>query len=69
MPARLLSERCTLYHKVAHPSVSLPSCIGMSLNYDEINKRTSWTSVRAALKAQNSMVWDSLEELSLLNVK
>ena len=24
-PARLLSERCTLYHKVAHPRVSLLS--------------------------------------------
>ena len=29
-PTRLLSERCTLYHKVAHPSVPLPSCTGMS---------------------------------------
>ena len=30
-PARLLSERCTPFHKVAHPSVSLPSCTAMSL--------------------------------------
>ena len=30
-PARLLSERCTLNHKVANPSVSLSSCTGMSL--------------------------------------
>ena len=30
-PARLLSERCTLFPKVAHPSVSLPPCTGMSL--------------------------------------
>ena len=30
-PARLVSERCTIFHKVVHPSVFLPSCTGMSL--------------------------------------
>ena len=29
-PSRLLSERCILYDKVAHPRVSMPSCTGMS---------------------------------------
>ena len=32
-PARLLSQRCIFYQKVAHPSVSLLSCTGMSLKW------------------------------------
>ena len=31
-PARLLSERCTFYKKIAHPSVFLPSSAAMSIN-------------------------------------
>ena len=42
---QILSERCTIFHKVAHPSVSLPSCTGMSLkmrSHQRLQSRQLW---------------------------
>ena len=68
-PARLLSEICTHCHKVVHPSVSLPSCTGMSLKmiktYEDIMDCSQSSS--GGSNVDNVGISDSLEKLSLLN--
>ena len=74
-PARLPSERCTILkhknnmHKVAHPSVSLPSCTGMSLKMIKTKKDIMDCSQGSSggSDLDNVSMSDSLEELSLLN--
>ena len=68
-PARLPSERCTIIHKVAHPSVSLPSCTGMSLKMIKTKKDILDCSQgnSGGSDFDNVGISDSLEKLSLLN--
>ena len=68
-PARPLSERCTLHDKVAHPSVSLPSCTGMSLKMIKTKEDIMDCSQGSSggSNFDNLGISDSLEELSLLN--
>ena len=68
-PTRLLSERCTHCHKVAHPSVSLPSCTGMLLKMIKTHKDIMDCSQGSSggPNFDNVGVSDSLEKLSLLN--
>ena len=68
-PARLLSERCTIFHKVAHPSVSLPSYTRMSLKMIKTEEDIMDCSQGSSGGSDFDYVGtsDSLEELSLLN--
>ena len=68
-PASLLLERCTIFHKVAHSSVSLPSCTGMSLKMIKTKKHIMDCSQGSSGGSDfdNVGISDSLEEPSLLN--
>ena len=63
------SERCTHCHKVAHPSVSLPSCTGMSLKMIKTSKDIMDCSQGSSGGSDfdNVSFSDSHEELSLLD--
>ena len=69
LPDFYKKERCIVFHKFAHPSVSLLSCTGMSLKMIKTKKDIMDYSQGSSGGSDfdNVGISDSLEELSLLN--